>query len=65
MSHPKAGTSSSGPCWGKKEQTMSKCASLTTGTMASHNSEILAYVGNSVLCVRTDENGNMSSVLTG
>ena len=37
MPHPKADTSSFGPCMGKKEQTVSKCASLTTGTVASHN----------------------------
>ena len=55
---------SSGLCWGKKEQTMSKCASLTVGIVASHNSEILTSLGNFILCVQADDNGNMSSVLT-
>ena len=48
MSHPEVDTGSSSPCWGEKEQTMSKCASLTIGTMASHNSEVPASVGNFV-----------------
>ena len=48
MPHPKDDTGSSGSCWGKKEQIVSKCASLTTRTMASHNSEIPASVGNSI-----------------
>ena len=48
MPHPEADNGSSGPCWDKKEQTVSKCASLTTRTVASHNSEIPASVGNSV-----------------
>ena len=48
MPHSEADTGSSSPCWGKKEQTMSKCASLMTGTVASHNSEIPTFVGNFV-----------------
>ena len=48
MPYLEADTGSSGPCWGKKEQTMVKCASLTIGTMASHNSKIPTFVGNSV-----------------
>ena len=65
MLHPEADTGSSILCWSKKEQTVSKCALLTTRTVASHKSEILASVGNYVLCVRANDNGNMSSVLTG
>ena len=48
MPHSEDDTGSSSPCWGKKEQTMSKCASLTIGIVASHNFEILAFVGNFV-----------------
>ena len=48
MLHPEADTGSSSSCWGKKEQTVSKCASLTTRVVASHNFEIPASVGNSV-----------------
>ena len=44
---------------------MSKCASLTIGTVASHNSRIPTSMDNSVLCVRGDDNGHMSLVLTG
>ena len=48
MLHPEADTSSSSLCWGKKEQTVSKCASLMIGTVVSHKSEIFTSVGNSV-----------------
>ena len=48
MPHLEADTGSSDPCWGKKEQTMSKCASLTIETVASHDSGIPTSVGNSV-----------------
>ena len=65
MPHPEVVTGSSSSFLGKKEQTMLKCASLTTGNVASYNSEIPASMGNSVLCVQTSDNGNMSSVLTG
>ena len=46
MSHPEADVGSCGPCWDKKEQTASKGALLTIGTMASYNSEIPTSVGN-------------------
>ena len=41
-------TSSSSPCWGKKEQTVSEYVSLMTGTVVSHNSRTFASVGNPV-----------------
>ena len=65
MPYSETDIGSSSLCWGKKEQTVSKFTSLTVGIMAPHNSEILAFVGNFVLCVRADDNGNMSSILTG
>ena len=65
MSYYEADTSSSSPHWGKKEQIMSECASLTTGTVVSHNSGTFASMGNPVSYAEADGNGNMSSLLTG
>ena len=58
-------TRSFSPCWGKKEQTVSKCVLLMTGTVVCHNSRTSASVGNLVSCAKADGNGNMSSVLIG
>ena len=44
---------------------MSDCVPLMTGTEVSHDSGILASVGNPVSNVQADGNDNMSSVLTG
>ena len=43
---------------------MSECVPLMTWTEVSHDSGILASVGNPVLYVEADGNDNMSSVLT-
>ena len=51
MQHLETDTGSSGPCWGKEEQTASMHASLMTGTMVSHNSGIPASEGNLVSSV--------------
>ena len=64
MPYSEADTSSSSPRWGKKEQTVSDCVSLMTGTVVSHNSRTSTSVGNPVSCAKSDGNGNMSSVLT-
>ena len=63
--HSKADTSSSGPCWGKKEHTASVHVLLMTKTEVSRSPVITASASNLVLYVRVDGNGNMSSVLTG
>ena len=63
MSYPDADTSSSGSCWGKKEQTMPKCGSLTTRTVVSHNSGTFASMDNPVSGAQADDNGNMSPIL--
>ena len=65
MSCFEADTGSSSPCWGKKEQTVSECASLMTGTVVFHNFGTSASVGNPVSCAQANGNGNMSLVLTG
>ena len=44
---------------------MSECVPLMTGTEVSHDSGILASMGNLVSYVQADGNDNMSSVLTG
>ena len=44
---------------------MSKCVSLMTGTVVSHNSGTSTSVGNPFSCAQADGSGNMSSVLTG
>ena len=63
--YSEADTGSSGPCWGKKEQTVFKCFSLMIRTMVSHYSGTSAFIGNPISCAQADENGSMSSVLTG
>ena len=65
MSHSKANTGFSSPCWGKKELTVSECISLMIRTMVSHYSGNSAFMGNPISCAQADENGNISSVLTG
>ena len=50
MPYPETDTGSSGLCWGKKEQTVSECVSLTTGTVMSHNSKTFASMGNPISC---------------
>ena len=57
--------SSSGPYWSKKEQTVSECVSLMTGTVVSHNYRTSTSLGNPLSCAQVNGNGNMSSVLTG
>ena len=42
-----------------------KCASLTIGTMASHNFGTFSSVGNLVSGAQAEDNGNMSPVLAG
>ena len=64
MPYFETNTGSSGPYWGKKEQTMFECVSLMIGTVVSHNSGTSTSVGNPVSCAWADSNGNMSSVLT-
>ena len=44
---------------------MSECVSLMIGIVVSHNSGTSASVGNPISCAQADDNGNMSSVLTG
>ena len=44
---------------------MFKCVPLMTGIKVSHDSRILASVGNPVSYFQADGNDNMSSVLTG
>ena len=63
--YSEADTGSSGPCWGKKEQTVFECVSLMIMTMVSHYSGTFSFMGNPISCAQADENGNMSSVLTG
>ena len=65
MPHSEASTGPSGPCWGKKEHTVSVHVPLMTGTEVSYSLGILASTGNLVSHVRVDGSGNMSSVLTG
>ena len=65
MPHPEADTGSFGLCWGEKERIVLECASLTTRTMASHNSETPTFVGNPVSGAQANNNGNMSPVLAG
>ena len=65
MSYSKADTGSSSPCWGKKELTVSECVSLMIRTMVSHYSGTSAFIRNLISCAQANENGNMSSVLTG
>ena len=64
MPYPETDSRSFYPYWGKKEQTVFECVSLTTGTVVSHNSRTSASMGNHVSCAQVDGNGNMSSVLT-
>ena len=46
LQHLRTDTSSSGPRWGKKEQTMSVHVPLTIGIVLSHNPGIPAFEGN-------------------
>ena len=64
MPYSKADTGSFGPGLGKKEQTVSECASLTIGTVVSHNSGTSASMGNRFSCAQAYGNENMSLVLT-
>ena len=65
MPHLEADIGSSGPCWGKKEHTVSVHVPLMTGTEVSRSLGILASMGNLISYVQADGNGNISSVLTG
>ena len=65
MQHPGTDISSLGPCWGKEEQIAFAHVPLTTRAMVSHNSGILASVGNPASYVQADGNGNMSFVMAG
>ena len=65
MPYSEANIGTSGPHWGKKEQTVLECASLTIGTVVSHNSGTSTFVGSPVSCAQADGNGNMSSILSG
>ena len=65
MQHPKTGTGSLGPWWGREEQTKSVSVPLMTGTGVSHNSRIPASEGNPVSCVQAGGNRNMSFALAG
>ena len=65
MSYFETDTGSYSPYWGKKEQFVSECVSLMTGTVVSHNSGTSASMGNPTSCAQADDNGNMSPVLTG
>ena len=58
-------TSSPGPWWGMKEQTKSVNIPLMTGTGVFHNSGILTFEGNLVLCVQACGNGNIFPALAG
>ena len=65
MQHPGIGTGSSGPHWGKKEQTMSVHVPLMTRTVMYHNPGIPVSEGNPASYVQVDGSNNMSSVLFG
>ena len=65
MQHPRTGTSSPGPRWGREEQTESVNVLLMTCTRVSHNFGILASEGNPVSCVQAGGNRNLFSVLAG
>ena len=65
MQHPVTDTSSSGPHWGKKEQTMFVHVPLMTGIVLSHNPGIPAFEGNPASYVQADGSNNISSVLSG
>ena len=65
MLYSEIDTGSFCPCWGEKEQTVSRCVSLTIGTVASQNSGTSTSVGNPVSCAQATDNGNMSSILIG
>ena len=51
VQHPGIDTGSSGPYWGKEEQTAFVYAPLMNGTMMSHNFRIPTYEGNPVSSV--------------
>ena len=65
MQHPGTDIGSSGPCWGKKEQTASVHAPLMIGSVAPHNFKIPASEGNPVSSVQAGGSGNTLSALTG
>ena len=65
VQHPGTTTGSSGPHWGKKEQTVFGYVPLLTGIEVSISLRIPASVGNLVSCVQADGNDSMSSALFG
>ena len=65
MQHLRTDTGSSGPHWGKKEQTVSMHVPLMTETVLSHNLGIPAFEGNPASYVQADYSNNMPSVLSG
>ena len=60
MQHLGTDIGSSGPYWGKEEQTASKQVPLTTRVVVSHNSGIPASEGNHASYVHADGSGSMS-----
>ena len=64
MLHSEADTGSFGPCWGKKERTVSMHVPLMTGTEVSHSLGIPASAGNLVSHVWANGSGTMSPDLT-
>ena len=65
MQHPRTDTGSSGPHWGKKEQTIFVHVPLMIGIVLSYNLRILASEGNPALYVQADGSNKISSVLSG
>ena len=63
MQHPRTDVGSSGPHYGKKEQTVFVPIPLIIGTALSQNSRILTSKGNPASYVQADGRNNMSSVL--
>ena len=63
--HSEADTGPFGPCWSKKEHTASVHLPPMTRTEVSLNPRIPASTGNPASYVQADDNGNMSSILTG
>ena len=61
VSHPKTGTYSLGPCWGKEEHTEFAHVPLMIETVVSPDPETLVSVDSSSSCVPADGSGNMSS----
>ena len=65
MQRPGTDTGSPSPWWGMEEQTKSVNIPLMTGIGVFHNSGILTFEGNPVLCVQAGGNGNMFPALAG